>query len=319
MKEQDFVARRAQDWDKLQALLARGEVRLASLSGQEVRELVRLHRRVSADLAYVRTVGTNPRLIQFLNDLVARSAGVLYAHRRRGLAEGVSHLVREMAQAVRRQARWVWFAVLLEVVFSVFGWQVTLRDPSLTDVLVPPGFRESLEFWKEGTFSDLTATEGFAKTGFYVQNNTMATLFAAAGGMTFGLVSLYSMFINGVLMGVFLREVVAAGQLTHFLAGVLPHGVTESIGIYLGAAGGFVLAWAVIRPGEKTVGASLRAAGKDAALLIGLGIAMIWIAAPIEGWFSHQPAIPEAAKFAFAGFTLVIWLAYFLMAGREPS
>jgi len=313
------VAKRAQDWDKLQALLARCEVRLASLSGAEVREFVRLHRRVSADLAYARTVGTNPRLIQFLNDLVARSAGVLYAHRRRGLGEGLAHLAREMAQAVRRNARWVWFAILLEVVFGVFGWQVTLSDPTLTDVLVPPGFRESLEFWKEGAFSDLSASEGFAKTGFYVENNTMATLFAAAGGMTFGLVSLYSLFVNGVLMGVFLREVVAAGQLTHFLAGVLPHGVTESIGVYLGAAGGFALAWAMIRPGEKTIGASLKAAGKDAALLIGLGIAMIWIAAPIEGWFSHQPAIPEAAKFAFALFTLAIWMAYFLLAGRESA
>lgn len=316
MKEQEFVARRSRDWDRLQQLLHRAEASLRGLRGEELLEFSRLHRRVSADLAVVRTQGTNPSLLAFLNDIVARSAAVLYAHPRKPPLVAVRDLAQDAARAVRRRYAFVLFAIGATVAFGVAAWILTAADPRFVDVAVPLDFRDSLEQWKSGQFEDTPIEGSVVGTAFYIFNNTMATVLVASGGMTFGLTALYALFQNGIALGVFLHEMQSVGALGHFLTGVTPHGVTELGGVFIGAGGGFTLAWAMIRPGRKSVGASLREAGKDAALLIAMGIIMIWIAAPIEAWFSFQASVPPAAKNAFAILTFILWMVFFSLAGR---
>lgn len=316
MKEQEFVARRSKDWDRLQQLLHRAETSLKGLRGEELVEFSRLHRRVSGDLAVVRTQCTNPSLLAFLNALVARSAAVLYAHRRRPLLLAARSLARESAQAVRRRAPFVLLSIGLSVLFGAASWFLAAADPRFVEAIVPFDFRESLDMWKTGQFEDIPIEGGVAGTGFYIMNNTMATILLAAGGMTFGLTALRALFDNAALLGIFLHEVHSVGNLFFFVSGVAPHGVTELGGLFIGAGGGFTLAWAMIRPGLRSVGASLREAGKDAALLIATGVIMIWIAAPIEAFFSFQASIPGWAKFAFGITTLILWLAFFLLVGR---
>jgi len=319
MKEQEFVKRRSRDWDRLQELLHRAETSLKGLRGDELVEFSRLHRRVSADLAATRTQGTNPSLLAFLNDLVARSAAVLYAHRRKPLFAAARDLALDAARAVRRRYAFILFAVGATALFGAAAWFLTAADPRFVDAVVPPDFRDSLEHWKTGQFEDTPIEGSIAGTAFYIANNTLATILVAAGGMTFGLSALYALFQNGVILGVFLHEVQGVGALEHFVTGVLPHGVTELGGIFVGAGGGFILAWAMINPGRKSVGASVREAGRDAALLIAMGIGMIWIAAPIEAWFSFQASVPSVAKHAFAILTFILWMAFFSLAGRGEA
>ncbi len=319
MKEQEFVAQRSKDWDRLQQLLHRAETSLKGLRGDELVEFSRLHRRVSGDLAAVRTQGTNPSLLAFLNDLVARSAAVLYTHPRKPLFAAARDLALDAARAVRRRSSFILLAIGVTVLFGAAAWFLTAADPRFVDVAVPADFRDSLEHWKTGRFEDTPIEGSIAGTAFYIFNNTIATILVAAGGMTFGLSALYALFQNGVILGVFLHEVQGAGALGHFITGVVPHGVTELGGVFVGAGGGFTLAWAMINPGRKSIAASLRDAGKDAALLIAMGIIMIWIAAPIEAWFSFQASVPAAAKQAVAILTFILWMVFFSLAGRGEA
>src|SRR5271170_7049523 len=78
MNEESFVDRREVDWKRLSVLCDRADSSLNRLSGSELREFVRLYRRVSTDLALARTKSTNLPLISFLNDLAGRAYGILY-------------------------------------------------------------------------------------------------------------------------------------------------------------------------------------------------------------------------------------------------
>jgi hypothetical protein len=45
----------------------------------------------------------------------------------------------------------------------------------------------------------------------------------------------------------------------------------------------------------------------------------MFIAAPIEGFFSFNPSVPMWAKVAFAALSAVAWGAFWLGYGRETS
>jgi uncharacterized membrane protein SpoIIM required for sporulation len=83
------------------------------------------------------------------------------------------------------------------------------------------------------------------------------------------------------------------------------------------ASGGFVMAWAMIRPGRRRRGDAMRIAGKDALTLMLTGLVMIVIAAPIEGFFSFNPGVPTWAKVAFALCALAAWSAFFVGYGQD--
>ncbi|MCH8273681.1 MAG: stage II sporulation protein M [Armatimonadetes bacterium] len=319
MNEKQFVGRRKADWDRLTALVDRSDHSIRALSGSELREFGRLYRRVAGDLAYLRTHSDNSQLIRYLNDLVGRGHGVLYRHPSRSVLIGLVVLFRESAAAVRRRRVFVLLSILITVLSAAFAWAALDSDPEILDVIVPPGFRSSLDWWKEQTFENVEAQAATAGTGFYILNNTMASIYAAAGGLTFGLLSVYLLFSNGIVLGAFMKEIAGVGGLGHFAVGVLPHGITELGGIFIAGGAGLMMGWALLNPGRRTRLQSLRAVGKDTTLLIGLGVCMIWIAAPIEAWISFGRAVPDAAKLTFAGLSLAMWMLFFFVAGRDSD
>jgi uncharacterized membrane protein SpoIIM required for sporulation len=315
MNEIDFVSRRKAGWDRLFALTDRAEGNIRNLSGPDLASFARLYREVAGDLAAVRTQGGNPALEQYLNDLIARGNGVLYRRRRRPFVAAVGDFIQESASAVRRRKGYVLAAISVFFAAALFGGSFVSKDESLIAEVVPPEFFQSLEQWKSKEFSQKTAEEGLAGTGFYIQNNTMATLICAAGGLTFGLGSLYILFFNGALMGVFSHEIAEVGGLGHFLTGIAAHGVTEIGGIFVAGAAGLLMGWAFVNPGRRTRGQAIRRAGKDAVYMIGLGTCMIWLAAPVEAFISFSSTVPSVAKGLFGAGTLACWLLLFVKSG----
>ena len=318
MNEKEFVGRRKEDWDRLFYLVDRSEAGINQLTGAEIKEFGRLYRRVAGDLAYVRTRSTNVSMLRFLNDLIARGHGVLYRHPRRSWILGFAKLLSEAAAAVRRGRVFIITGILFSVASAFFSANLVSIDRRYLEQLVPPGFQSSLEYWKEGVFDPITAEEGTEGTGFYLVNNTRVSALAAGGGLTFGLLTVYLLFINGAVSGAFIQEISDANTLVHFGAGVLPHGITELLGIFIASGAGLSLGWALINPGRRTRAQSVRKVSKDAFLLMALGIVMIWIAAPIEAWFSHAPQVPHLFKYLFALLSLALWMLYFTFAGRKP-
>jgi uncharacterized membrane protein SpoIIM required for sporulation len=139
----------------------------------------------------------------------------------------------------------------------------------------------------------------------------------AAGGVTFGMTSLYSLYMNGAMLGAFIVEMNKVDGLGHFLGGIAAHGVSELGGIFIAGSAGLVMAFALINPGRRTRGQALRKAGKDAVYLVAVGVLMIWVAAPIEGWISFVDSVPMSLKLAIAFLTFVGWMLLFTCVGRD--
>lgn len=319
MNEKQFVAKRQEDWARFSVLVAKSETSINSLSGAEIREFGKLYRRVAGDLAQVRTLSENPQLQRYLNDLVARAHGELYRHPRRSFWQGFLNMVLEAASAVRRRQVFIYISIALTLGSAIFAHQAVVANPKNLQAFVPPGFGEALENWKEKKFKDVDSQSAIAGTGFYLMNNSRVTILVVAGGLTFGVLTVYLIFTNGAILGAFAHELARVGGLGHFLVGISAHGVSELGGIFIGSAAGLLLGWSMVNPGRLTRTQSIRLASKDAMYLLGIGLVMIWVAAPIEAWISFGNSVPDGMKLAFAGLTLVGWLSLFTFGGRPQK
>jgi uncharacterized membrane protein SpoIIM required for sporulation len=323
MNEQAFVEKREEDWQKLTRLCDIADAGASRLSGADVREFVKLYRRVSTDLAIVRTQSTNTVLLDFLNDIVGRAYATLYREPRPGLLKSIAHGAALAAQTVRRRKWFVITSVLLFFGSAFFSYFVLTAYPDTRDVLIPPPVEKLFGGWKEGRFEERGASESFAMTGFYAQNNPRVAIIAGAvGAGTFGILSVYMVFENGAMLGSLAHEVGTVGKLDFLVSSVAPHGVPELSGAIIGGAAGLLLGWALINPGRRSRSQALRAVGKDAIVLLATSVMLMFIAAPIEGFFSFNPKVPGAAKVIVAVVSLAGWLAfwgYFGLSEEERS
>lgn len=319
MNETAFVERRQADWSRLTFLCDKAERTLRSLSGDEFHEFVKLYRRASADLALVRTRSKNIQLAEFLNDLAGRAYATLYREPRGSALASIGYGIRLAAQTVRKRRWFVGLSAFLFFGSALWAYMLMSWIPETRSQFVAPQMERAFEQWKmpeEGR----TASESAMMTGFYLSNNPIAAIKGGAiSASTFGIGTFYVLYMNGALLGSLAKELEPVGRTGHLLTWISPHGVPELSGIIMSGAAGFVVAWALIKPGRRRRGEALKEAGRDAIVLLTTGVVLMFCAAPIEGFFSFNPRVPDWAKICFALASACAWGFFWTGFGKETA
>lgn len=317
MNEAAFVASRERDWQTLTALCDKADNGAARLKGDELMEFVRLYRRASSDLAQARTQSGNWELVAFLNNLVGRSYGVLYQRPRKRFQEVFVNALAVGAQTMRRRVWFVVASLFVCLLAGCFTAGVMLTRPDLSYHFVDKN-DPNLKHWKSGERTERTVAESMAATGFYSSNNpNVAMMAGAVAASTFGLGTVVIMWQNGAQLGAYSVEMASVGKLGYFWVSIAPHGATELTGAIVSGGAGFILGWALIAPGRRSRGDALKEAGKDAFVLLVMSMIMMFMAAPVEGFFSFNPNVPNAVKAAFAIVVFTGWMLYWGGYARE--
>jgi len=319
MNEQSFVDRRENDWKRLTSLCDTADSSLKKLNIAELREFIRLYRHVSSDLALARTKSTNIPLINYLNDLAGRAYGILYRSPKRPFWATLVGAVTASTQTVRRN-RWFVFtsaSIFFGSAFFVFGLMSWV--PDTRDLLIPPALEKEFDGWKKGGFEERSGSESGMMTGFYASHNpTVALVTGAIGAGTFGIGSVLFLFQNGATLGALAHEVAPVGKLGYLLSSIFPHGVPELSGAIVAGSSGLLLGYALINPGRRRRADALKAVGKDAIVLLGTSVVLMFMAAPIEAFFSFQPSVPQWVKVVVGGVEVCGWAAIWIFFGRTP-
>lgn len=320
MNEEAFVRRRESEWNRLSQLCDRAGDDIRALSTDEIEEFVRRYRAASSDLAVARTFGHHLPLIDSLNDLVGRAYGVLYRRPRKSIYKMVVTGLARAAQTVRRRRVFVYTSFLILLGSAFLSFFIANGNPDFRDAIVPPAMHEVFDTWKEGHFPSRSAGEDAGMTAMYMSNNPKVSIVAGAvGAASFGVLSASLMAQNGALLGVLASEMSKVGKLPFLLISIVPHGITEMSGAAIAAAGGLLLGWSLIDPGRRSRADALKAAGPDAGILLLIGVTLTLMAAPIEGFFSFNPVMPDYLRAAVALFTLLGWLAFWIGFGRTEE
>lgn len=301
-----FIDRRIEKWRRLEEFLGRlSSFRLSSLRKEEVRELAVLYRRTAADLAIAHEEIRSPRLINYLNNLVIRTHGAIYRTEKSGF-KSIWEFYKWKAPAVVRQTwKATTLAAAIFVAAACFAGIACWKDESFAD-LVAPRLREQIvahRNWTEGIKGI-----GEVASSSILTNNIRVAFNAFAGGLTFGLFTLYTVLFNGMLLGVVVSLCVKHRffDILYFVSG---HGVIELSAIFLAAGGGFLLCAGVLLPGDLPRGQALRRNGLAAVQLVMLIIPMLVFAGIIEGFVSPSDLAPRY-KIALSAITAVLFGLY---------
>lgn len=317
MNEVSFVQREEPKWQRLTALCDKADLSPTRLNSAELLEFVELHRQVSSDLALARSQSSNTELVEFLNAIVGRSYGVLYAAPRQPFARLVADALATVARTVRRRSAYVLASAATLIGAALFAASLMSLRPDLTKHFIDVG-DPNVKGWVEGSMPERTASESAMMTGFYSANNPKVALMnGAISASTFGIGSAWILWSNGTLIGALGTEMATHGRLGYLALRIAPHGATELTGAAMSGAAGYCMGWALIAPGRRSRGDALRAAGRDAFVLLALSIGMMFIAAPVEGFISFNPRVPDFAKAVFAITAFVAWMIFFVGYARE--
>jgi uncharacterized membrane protein SpoIIM required for sporulation len=312
-----FIKERKGAWQRLEDLLKLlDRSSLRRLHREEVRELGRIYRRTSSDLAVARAESRDPRLVNYLNSLVMRAHGRIY---RADAAEGRRRIrdffARDFPRTFRRTWRYTALAFAVFMIFSVIGFVGTMRDPEFSELAgIPPYVRERIlekkpRWWKSANEANQIAGAAIATNNIYV------TFRAFAYGALFGVGTLYAMAFNGIINASLLALTFRAGYGTELLTFMAGHGVIELTCIFIAGGAGILFGTALLFPGDIPRFDNLRLRGREAAYLITGCVPLLAVAATIEGFISPAP-IPSAMKFTVAAVTGVALYSYLLLAGR---
>ena len=282
-------------WERLADLVRRVEDRgLRALPVGELEEVSRLYRQATAALARERTRGRDPELADYLNSLVARAHSSIYGRSTQpGLRLG-RFFAAEIPRTCRAHLGWIGLAAGLFIIFILLSYGLVTTDERWAEALSPLAAQAATQF----TESHQPAGKYFAPTAgalgggnlsaFILGNNVKAALSAFGLGLTAGLGTLFVLYENGAMVGVFLGIGHNHRALLDMVAVVAPHGILELFAFMVAAAGGFVLGFSLIAPGDLTRAESLARAARPA-LRLALGAAVLLVpAATTEGLLSPQ-------------------------------
>ena len=321
-----FLKSRRANWARLESLLEQSERGSEKTLGTEgLQELLGLYRQACSDLQEARAVTANPALLARLNDLTGR--GYRFVYRRapgRAVRGALARFFRrEVPLTFQRERGSILAAAAALGLGAVIGLAAVMTDRRHGEHLIPEAFftespRERVaRIEKEEERIDTLEEALTFGTSLYTHNIQVSFGAFALGAL--GLLGgVAILFYNGVILGSVAGLYALDGVSTFFVAWVGPHGALEIPAIVFGGAAGLRAGRALLLPGDRTVGASLREAFPTVWRMM-VATALILVAAGlIEGSFSQFSGrtIPYPVKIAVAAL-LFVGLHVYLFLPRK--
>ena len=304
-----WIHKRRPHWERLAALLTQADQSgLRQLSRAELQELALLYRQVAADISVLRRDPTARTYAEHVNQLLARAHHIMYSGRKTSMGTLFRFLRDQYPAIFQRQLSFVLASLLFSVSWGLLGAVVTSSHPQFMRHYVGPAMIATMErhqMWTKSVVSIAPMASSAIMT-----NNLAVSFLTFAGGIVFGLGTLWYLYFNGMMLGVIAAACHQYGMSVALWSFVAPHGSLELPSILIAGAAGLRLGYSMVFPGQLRWKDSVAEGGMEATRLVSGIIPMLVIAGTLEGFFSPSNA-PVWLKFTVGGllFTLLLfWL-----------
>jgi len=283
---------------------------LKSLGAEALLMFAAQYREVAADLARARTYDAEPRVLEYLDRVVATGHNAVYGLRGIRRRRFADLLLREFPAAVVSARAQVLTAALLFAVPALVGFSLLHERPAIADQVLP----DEMIARAEAGATQHAEGVGYAQApspflpvmaSGIIANNVQVAFAAFALGITAGLGTVLVLVSNGLFFGavvaLFTQYHLAVWLLT-FVAG---HGVLELSAIFIAGGGGLLVAQALVAPGDLTRHDAIIVRGRLAVRLVGAAASLLVLAGMIEGFLSASDQTPMR-KFAVSAASVVL-------------
>lgn len=318
MNADQFTRTRQADWQALTQLLEQCQNGVGRLTPADIQRLGNLYRAATSDLALAQREFPQARVTAYLNQLVARGHAVIYRGEPASWRQLKEFVGTGFPLLFRTALPFIVAAALLFGLPALIGTVVLAVEPAHVNWLAPAGVQTLVAQIEEGAlWTDIPVAERPYASSFIMTNNIRVSFLAFAGGVTGGLLTVYVLIFNGLLLGA------VTGLTAHYGIGfelwtfIIGHGVLELSAIFIVGGAGLMMGWALLSPGLQRRRDALTAAARRAVRLVLGSIPVLVVAGIIEGFVSPNEAIPWPVKWGVGLLTGVLFYGYLWLAGRR--
>lgn len=271
--------------------------RPAEASYGDVEELAFAYRQVLHDHALAATRFPGTGAARQLASLAL--AGTRRLTRRSSSWRGPRHFVfQTFPAAFHRQLGLLGVAAVVFGASCLLGLALAAVQPGLGNLLLGPraiaGLAEG-RLWTESLTS--TVPPAVSTSGIATNNLTVA-LVAWSGGVLAGIVPLYLLLLNGLMLGGVIGVTLRYSMAGELLGFVAAHGPLEITLILVASAAGLALGRALVTAGDRPRAEAMRQAGNDSLTVVLGCLPWFVVLAAVEARISPDPSLPVALKAA---------------------
>ncbi len=262
-------------------------------------------------MSYSQTYFPDEEITRYLNELVAKAHNVLYKSEQTSGKQIYHFISSKFVGLLLGQ----WKAIVLAMLLFGFGFLASylavIENSTYVYAILPQEMVQSVEPETLGEEPRMEVDSASMSAEIMV-NNIRVAILAFAGGITFGILTVYVLIYNGIIIGALAGLFYQYDNSYAFWAYIVPHGVIELLAIFIAGGAGLLMGYKLFVPGAYTRGYQLKLQTlRSVQLLLGT-IPLFVIAGIIEGFITPANLSLEM-KYAVAiltGLGLIFYMIF---------
>ncbi|MDR2950988.1 MAG: stage II sporulation protein M [Prevotella sp.] len=266
------------------------------------------------DLSYARTFYPKSQTVRYLNQLAGRYFINIYKYRKKEKGRFLRFWKEEIPLIVYKRRKYLLYSFIAMFVGALLGIFSLEQDSSFASLILGPGYvNQTLENIESGDPMAIYKSSDEAPMFFFIStNNIKVAFFAFILGVLGSVFTVYIMFSNGVMLGVFQYFFFKKGLLFSSAISIWLHGTLEISAIIIAGGAGMLLGNSLLFPGTYSRMVSLQHAAKDAVKIVVALVPVFLIAAFIESYLTRLTEMPVYFNLAIIGLSALFIIWYFI-------
>lgn len=307
MRIKQFVQQNRDDWKRLEQILSTLHKKRSHISGREINAFNQLYQKTAQHLSYCQTYFPDEDVTAYLNELVAKSHNLLYKDQASSIKQIRTFFGTTFVRLLLEQWKAVLVAMLLFLGGALAAFLPVANDPLQIYSILPEDVAQSVDQDQVG--ADPEVVDSSTMSASIMTNNIQVAFLAFAGGITLGILTVYLLIYNGIMVGALAGLFYQSGQSYTFWAYIVPHGIIELTAIFIAGGAGLLMGYKFFVPGPYTRAHQLKHQAKRSVQLLLGTIPLFIIAGIIEGYITPAGLSLET-KYLVAVLTLVGLILY---------
>jgi len=279
-------------------------------------EIASLYIHLVNDLSYAQTYYPKSKTVIYLNHLAALTYQKIYKTKREETNRVAYFFKTEVPLIVYNNRRYVLYAFIMFFIFTAIGVLSASKDENFVRIILGDEYvNMTLKNIDEG--NPVAVYKSGGSVGSFVGitlNNLKVGAYMFIFGITGGIMTMYFLFQNAVMLGSFQYFFYEKGVFWESVRGIWIHGCMEIFGMVMECAAGLIFGAALLFPKTFSRVESLKTGFKSGLKIWVSTLPFTFAAGVLEGFVTrYSPDMPRVLNIAIILITLAAITYYYLI------
>jgi uncharacterized membrane protein SpoIIM required for sporulation len=308
VKEITFLKQNADKWQKFESILSLKK-------GSNPDQVADLFIQLTDDLSYARTNYPNSKTTLYLNSLASKAHQEIYKNRKEKKSRIISFWKYELPLLFKQSHGQLLYSFLITLLSALIGVISAAYDEDFARLILGDSYvNRTLENISKGDPLAIYKSMDSGKMFFMITiNNIEVSMFCFAAGLLFSMGTVFLLFKNGVMLGVFQYFFYAKGLLLQSVLVIWIHGTLEISAIIIAGSAGLTMGNSILFPGTYSRLDSFKMGAKKGVKIV-IGLLPIFIAAGfLESFVTRHSEMPAWLSISIILISLSFIVGYFII------